>query len=237
VTAESVSANVLQQSTGITVTILVYAAALLFQRASRLIFAHPVLVSVVLLGLGLHWTHIPYGHYFASVRLVHFFLGPATVALGFPLAATLRSAKRVVPPLVLSVGLGALFSACVGLLMMRSFGAGTVLAASMAAKSATTPIAIHIAQEAGGDGPATAVFAIAAGILVAVLGPPVLRLLQISDRLVIGAAFGTAGSGIGAAEAASIDEMAGTVAGLAIGLTGLFTAFAVPAVAWLWKSL
>jgi putative effector of murein hydrolase len=31
--------------------------------------------------------------------------------------------------------------------------------------------------------------------------------------------------------------MAGTVAGLAIGLTGLFTAFAVPAVAWLWKSL
>jgi putative effector of murein hydrolase len=120
---------------------------------------------------------------------------------------------------------------------MRSLGAGTVLAASMAAKSATTPIAIHIAQEAGGDGPATAVFAIAAGILVAVLGPPVLRLLQISDRLVIGAAFGTAGSGIGAAEAASIDEMAGTVAGLAIGLTGLFTAFAVPAVAWLWKSL
>jgi putative effector of murein hydrolase len=235
--AESASASVLQQSAGIAITLVVYVVARLFQRASGWVFVHPVLVSVALLGLGLHWTRIPYGHYFASVRIVHYFLGPATVALGFPLAATLRSAKRVLPPLVFSVGLGALFSACAGWLMMRAFSTGDVLAVAMAAKSATTPIAIHIAEEAGGDGPATAVFAIAAGILVAVLGPPVLRLLRISDRLVIGAAFGTAGSGIGAAEAASIDQVAGALAGLAIGLTGLLTAFAVPALAWLLKRL
>ena len=235
--ADGVSASVLQQSMGIAITVAIYVVARLFQRTSGLIVAHPVLVSVVLLGLGLHWTRISYGHYFASVRLVHYFLGPATVALGFPLAATLRSAKRVLPPLVISVALGSLFSACAGLLMMRALGTGNVLAVAMAAKSATTPIAIHIAEEAGGDGPATAVFAIAAGILVAVVGPPVLRLLRISDQLVIGAAFGTAGSGIGAAEAASIDQMAGALAGLAIGLTGLFTAFAVPAIAWLEKVL
>lgn len=235
--AEGMSATVLQQTAGIAITVVFYVVARRFQLASGLIFAHPVLVCVVLLGLGLHWTRIPYAQYFASVHLVHSFLGPATVALGFPLAATLRSAKRVLPPLVISVGAGALFSACAGLLMMKAFGNGNLLAVAMAAKSATTPIAIHIAEEAGGDGPSTAVFAIAAGILVAVLGPPVLRLLWISDRLVIGAAFGTAGSGIGAAEAASIDQMAGALAGLAIGLTGLLTAFAVPAVVWLSKVL
>src|SRR6202035_3482086 len=119
VIAEGVSASLLQQSAGIAITVAVYIAARLFQRASGLIFAHPVLVSVVLLGLCLHWTGISYGHYFASVHLVDYFLGPATVALGFPLAATLRSAKRVLPPLVNSVGLGSLFSACAGLLMMR----------------------------------------------------------------------------------------------------------------------
>lgn len=235
--AEAVSASVLQQSVGISITVVVYLVARFCQRASGWIFAHPVLVSVVVLGLGLHWTHISYAHYFASTRLVHYFLGPATVALGFPLAATLRRANRVLPPLVISVGLGAVFSACAGWLMMRALGVGDVLATAMAAKSATTPIAIRIAQEAGGDGPSTAVFAIAAGILVAVAGPPVLRLLRASDRLVMGAAFGTAGSGIGAAEAASIDQMAGAVAGLAIGLAGLFTAFVVPAVMWLAKVL
>ena len=51
-----------------------------------------------------------------------------------------------------------------------------------------------------------------------------------------GLATGIASHGIGTAQMLSIDETAGAFAGLAIGLTGLFTAVMLPCAAYLLQS-
>ena len=76
----------------------------------------------------------------------------------------------------------------------------------------------------------TAVLVISTGILGAVLGPYLLRLLKIHDSAAQGLAMGTASHGIGTARAIQIDQTAGAFAGLAMGLNALATAILLPLV-------
>ena len=55
-----------------------------------------------------------------------------------------------------------------------------------------------------------------------------MRLLRIRDDVVLGVATGVAAHGIGTARVFQLSETAGAFAGLAMGLTGLFTAVLAP---------
>ncbi|HRD99555.1 MAG TPA: LrgB family protein, partial [Rubrivivax sp.] len=48
-------------------------------------WANPVLWSVLSLALLLHATGTPYPVYFSGAQFIHFLLGPAVVALAWPL--------------------------------------------------------------------------------------------------------------------------------------------------------
>ena len=67
-------------------TFAIYAIAAEISRRSRSHpLANPVLLSVCCLIALLWLARLDYQHYFVNVQLIHFLLGPATVALAVPL--------------------------------------------------------------------------------------------------------------------------------------------------------
>lgn len=215
--------------TGLTATLLAYqAGAWLSARCGGHPLVNPVLVAVVLLVAGLAVSGIDYRSYFAGAQFVHFLLGPATVALAVPLYNQIRAVRRAAGAMIAALLAGAVTSAVGVVVLGRVLGASEQTVLSLAPKSATTPIAMGVAERIGGLPSLTAVFVILTGIIGATLGGWALRLGGIRHARDVGFAFGTAAGGIGTARAFQHSETAGAFSGLAMGLCGLATAVLVP---------
>ena len=70
---------------GLTATLAVYVLAqALSVRSGHAPWANPVMVSVAILASVMLATGTAYPTYFAGAQFIHFLLGPAVVALGWP---------------------------------------------------------------------------------------------------------------------------------------------------------
>jgi putative effector of murein hydrolase len=217
------------------VTITAYALGQGVQRAcAGSPLANPVLVAIAVVSLLLEATGTSYATYFSGAQFIHFLLGPATVALAVPLAANLGHVRRSFHGVGLALVAGSLTSALSGVAVVRLLGGDRGIAFSMAPKAATTPIALALAQEAGGAPGLTAALAIAGGVVAAVVGRRVLGWLRVDDWRAHGLAAGVAGSGVAAAQVAPLSGLAAAFAALGIGLNGLLTALIVPLAALTW---
>ena len=220
---------------GLTVTLLVYQAAfMLYQRSGFHPLANPVAMAVVALATLLWATGTPYATYFEGAQFVHFLLGPATVALAVPLFEQMGRLRRLALPLLGALVVGTLAATVTAIGVGWALGASKATIASLAPKSVTAPVAMGIAEKIGGLPTLTAVLVVCTGILGAASARYVLDALRIKDPTVRGFALGTAAHGIGTARAFLVSEEMGAFAGLAMGLTALFSAVALPLVAgWL----
>jgi predicted murein hydrolase (TIGR00659 family) len=213
----------------LTVTLLAWLAAQRLHLAcGRHPVANPVLIAVALLAIGLVVTGIDYRTYFQGAQFVHFLLGPATVALAIPLHRQWRMVRRSFPAIGLSVTVGGLVAAGIGVGFALALGASRAVTASLAPRSVTTPVAMGIAERLGGLPSLTAAVVILSGIMGAVFGPMVLDLCQVRDERARGLAMGTVAHGIGTARALSENPVAGAFSGLAMGLNALLTALLLP---------
>ena len=71
---------------GLTATLVTYVLAhALYVRVNQAPWANPVLWSVSTIAAVLLITGVPYPTYFSGAQFIHFLLGPAVVALGWPL--------------------------------------------------------------------------------------------------------------------------------------------------------
>ncbi|HET7526539.1 MAG TPA: LrgB family protein, partial [Burkholderiaceae bacterium] len=71
---------------GLTATIVTYLLAqALYARLGQAPWANPVLWTVLVLVALLAVTRTPYPTYFSGAQFIHFLLGPAVVALAWPL--------------------------------------------------------------------------------------------------------------------------------------------------------
>ncbi len=214
---------------GLTVTLLAYLAGTwVFERSGRHPLLNPVLLAIAGLVALLELTDTPYATYFEGAQFVHFLLGPATVALAIPLYANLQRIRRLLLPLMVSLVAGSCVAAASAVAVANAFGASLPVVLSLAPKSATTPVAMGVAEKIGGIPSLTAVLVILTGIIGAVLAPGLLKLLRIRDDAARGFAMGLAAHGIGTARAFQMNETAGAFAGLAMGLNALATAVLVP---------
>jgi predicted murein hydrolase (TIGR00659 family) len=213
----------------LTATLVAYQSAVwLSSRASGHPLANPVALAVAMIIVVLTVTGTRYETYFDGAQFVHFLLGPATVALAVPLYAQLPRLKRMAWPLALALLAGSATAVVSAMAIARMLGGSASIVLSLAPKSVTAPIAMGIAERIGGLPSLTAVLVVTTGILGAVLGPPLLRLLRVDDDAVQGFAIGVAAHGIGTARAFQISESAGAFAGLAMGLNGVVTALLLP---------
>ena len=213
----------------LTVTLVAYVAAQwIYERAGLNPLLNPVALAVILLAAVLTVTGTEYQTYFEGAQFVHFLLGPATIALAVPLFSHFGKVRAVIVPMMVALLAGAVTSVVSALAVAALLGASFETLASLAPKSVTTPIAMGISEQIGGLPSLTAVLVILTGILGAMLATPVLNLLGIRDWKARGFATGVAAHGIGTARAFHVSEVAGTFAGIAMGLNGLVTAFLVP---------
>jgi predicted murein hydrolase (TIGR00659 family) len=213
----------------LTLTLLAYQAGSWVYRRGRLNpLLNPVLLAVCLLVGALMLTGTSYPTYFEGAQFVHFLLGPATVALAIPLYRQFERVKRSAFAILTSNITGSLTASLSAVVLLRLFGGGWDTAISIAPKSVTAPVAMGISEQLGGLPSLTAVLVILTGIFGAMLGPPLLNLLRISDWSARGLAIGTASHGIGTARALQVNEVAGAFSGLAMGLNALATAILLP---------
>ncbi len=214
---------------GLTLTLLAYEVSVrIWRRAGRRAVANPVLISIVLIGSTLAVLHVPYEDYLTGGRFISILLGPATVALALPLYRQAETIRLAAAPIALGTVVGVSAAVASALLVTRWVGGPEVLARSLAPKSATTPIAIVVAEQIGGIPALSAVFTILTGVLGAVAAPAVLSALRIRDPRARGLAIGISSHGIGTARALEDDPTSGAFSGLAMALSAVVTPLAVP---------
>lgn len=218
----------------ITVTLSAWLVARRIQTACKgALWANPVLIAVALLIGLLVVTGTPYATYFEGAKFIHFLLGPATVALGVPLARNLHHVRRSLFAVAAAIAAGSVTAVVSGVLIVRALGGSRALAMAMAPKAATTPIAMDVAAQIGGSPALAAALAIAGGIVAAIAGSALLGRLKIDDWRAHGLSAGVAGSGIAAAQAASLDGLAAAFGALGLALNGLVTSIVALAAPWM----
>ena len=205
-----------------------------FQASGEKPFVNAVLIAIILLGAALTLSGTPYATYFEGAQFVHFLLGPATVALAVPLWFNRAAIRRALIPMAAALIAGSLTAVVVAIGVAAAFGASLETLLSLAPKSATTPIAMGVAERIGGAPALTAVLVILTGVIGAVCATPLLNLCRVKDEKARGFAIGVAAHGIGAARGFQESEKTGAFAGIGRGLNGLATAIIAPLiVAWL----
>ena len=175
-----------------------------------------------------------YPTYFAGAQFIHFLLGPAVVALAWPLWQRRTELRRRWRALLLAALAGGVAASGSALALGWAVGLPADVVLSLAPKSVTAPVAMGIADKIGGIPALAAVFAVITGMVGALSGKYLFDALKISTDppgwMARGFALGTAAHGIGAARALQVNADAGAYAGLALGLQVLLASLLIPLV-------
>ncbi|MCD6061029.1 MAG: lrgB [Moraxellaceae bacterium] len=198
----------------------------LFRKLGEPVWAPPLLITLALLIGGLSLLHIDYQTYFRGNALLHFMLGPATVALAVPLYSSLPRLLAAFRPLAGTLLLGSLLGvgSAMGLAWLLQLSDPSILA--FGTRAVTTPIAIGIADKIGSPVALAAALVGFSGVLGAAVAEPLLR--GVKSDVARGFGLGLAAHGVGTARAFQLHPTAGAFAALGMGLNGLLTAFWLP---------
>ena len=214
-------------SLALTVSVFV-AASWINQRMRGHPLVNPVLLSVGFLMLFLATTNTPYTRYFEGAQFIHFLLGPATVALAVPMFRHFDRIRAAALPILVGIVSGSVAGLVLVVTLAQLFAADASLTASLATKSVTAPVAMAIADHTGAIPSLAAIVAVLAGMTGAAFGPALLNWLGIADPMARGLAMGTASHGQGTARILQESEEAGAISAIAMGLTALIMAGAMP---------
>lgn len=211
-------------------TLLIYAGSLWLYNRLKISFLHPLITSAAVIIVLLSLFDVQYEKYEKSTEIISFMLAPSVVALGWALYKQIELLKAHYASILISVVVGSLVGILSVLGVMRLMGASLEVEISIVPKSVTIPIAILIAERAGGVTSLTAVVVIITGVLGSLVAPVLLRKLGVSDAIAKGLAIGSSAHGLGTARAMELGAVEGAISGLAIGLVGVITTLLVPLV-------
>jgi predicted murein hydrolase (TIGR00659 family) len=220
---------------GLTATVVVYVLAhKLYTHLGQAPWANPVLWSVVCLAGSLLALNVKYPVYFAGAQFIHVLLGPAVVALAWPLWQRKDALVRQYRGLLLAAVLGGGAAVVSAYLLGKALGLPHALVLSLVPKSVTAPVAMGVAQQIGGIPALAAVFAVLTGMVGAISGKYIFNWVGIGRDapgwIQRGFAYGTASHGIGAARAMQVNADAGAYAGLALAIQVLLASLLIPLV-------
>ncbi|WP_218511841.1 LrgB family protein [Variovorax sp. dw_308] len=218
---------------GLTATLVVYLLAqAAYNRLGNAPWANPVLWSVVAIAGVLLATGVDYPTYFAGAQFIHFLLGPAVVALAWPLWLRRAELRARYGRVLMAALLGGIAASGSAVALGWAVGLPHDVVLSLAPKSVTAPVAMGISEKIGGIPALSAVFAVLTGMVGALSGKYLFDLLGIATDATgmsaRGFALGTAAHGIGAARALHVNADAGAYAGLALGMQVVLAALLMP---------
>ena len=213
---------------GIGITLGAYQLVLAAYEKTRWLFLQPVLASMLLVIGVLLSCGLSYAEYRKSTDILSILLGPATVALAVPLYLNLRRIRQLFWPIFTTLVIGGVFATALVVGLAWWFGAEHMMLMTLAPKSVTSPIALLVAEPIGGVAALAAVFVLITGVIGAICGPGLLRLLGVHSPEARGMALGMTAHAVGTSVALQESEECGAFAALAMSLMGLGTAVFLP---------
>ena len=214
---------------GLVLTIALYAIALKANRLRFLKKLPPIVFAGVGIILFLKLFKIDYQIYNQGASILTFLLGPATIALAYPLFKN----KEVLTKNKRAIWFGLVFSTLTAI--VSTFVIGKLLHVdfniimSMVPKSVTTPVAVEISKSLGGIPELTACIVILTGIIGGLSGHRLLKLFKIKNDVAIGLSIGATSHVLGTARCLEKNQQKqAAVSTLALIIVGLFTAIIAP---------
>lgn len=203
---------------------------IIYEKSGKHALLQPIVIAYVIMLPILIVAQIPYKQYFESVSILHFFLGPATVALALPLYKNLKLIQSYFMPILITLAFGGIFTILSAVAILWLFGASKITMLSMTTKSVTAPITLITAQDIGAIPSLAMGFVLITGLLGALFGTFIFKLLKIKHDSAKGFALGLISHAVGTARAFEISENAAAFSALAMGLIGVFIAVGLPIV-------
>lgn len=201
---------------------------IIYEKFNKHTLLQPIIISYIVIMSVLFITGVSYEEYFKGVEIIHFFLGPATVALALPLYNNLKYIKSLFLPIMITLIVAGVFSILIAVLLLWVLDANMPTILSMTTKSITAPIAIITSEQIGAIPSLAVGFVIITGIIGALLGTFIFKIIKIKHDTSKGFALGVVSHGIGTARAVEISQKAAAFSALAMGLSGIFTAVFLP---------
>ncbi len=217
--------------TWIIITMSAYKVGILiYEKTGKHALLQPIVIAYVIMLPILIIAQIPYKQYFESVSILHFFLGPATVALALPLYKNLKLIHAYLLPIFITLVAGGIFTILSALGILWLLGASKITMLSMTTKSVTAPITLITAHDIGANAALAIGFVVITGLFGALFGTFIFKLLRIKHDAAKGFALGLISHAVGTARAFEISENAAAFSALAMGLVGMFIAVFLPIV-------
>ncbi|MEA2810941.1 MAG: hypothetical protein QOJ17_5082 [Rhodospirillaceae bacterium] len=211
----------------LTLTVVIWILAdWLAQLSGRNPLVNPVMIAIA--SVSLLATGTSYGTYFTGAQFIHFLLGPTTVAIAIPLYKNWPTVRRKALPMLAALIAGTATSIVSAIAVGAALGLPRTVLISLAPKSVTAPVAMSLSESLGGVPALTAVLVVFTGVLGAVVVTPLMNAMGLRDYAARGFAAGLAAHGIGTARAFVVDPVAGTFAGIAMGLSAILSSLLIP---------
>lgn len=172
--------------------------------------------------------NIPYDTYMEGGQWISKMLGPAVVALAFPLynqrALIFKYKYSIIISLVVAM-LSGLISIFV---LLKLLGMSQEYMLTALPKSLTTPVAMQVSGVIHGIPPLTAVLVMIAGFTGAILGSVIFKIAKIDTAISRGVAIGAASHGVGLTKLKEYGEEDLSIGSLSMGLSAVLGAFIIP---------
>lgn len=215
------------------ILLLIFGSYLLGQwvfKKTKIGLLHPLIIAIAIIIAFIKISGISVEAFQNGSQFVSFLLGPSVVALGYVLYDQMEYLRGNVISILTSVFVGSLTGIISVIVLAKLMGADDALIMTLEPKSVTTPIAMSIVEKTGGIPSLTAVIVLFCGIFGGIVGPYILKALNIKSEIAKGLAMGASSHAVGTAKAMEMGVIEGALSGLAIGLMGVMTALLIPIV-------
>ena len=203
----------------------------LYLRCGKPVFLPPILTSIVLMAICLEGTGTGYQTYMEGGRYLHDLLGPVIVMLAVPLYQQLHAMRAHWKRIALAISLGSGTTILCAWALSQWWLGDSLISTTLLTKSITTPVAVAVTSQIGGDPALASAFVIVTGILGAVMIVPILSLMGINQPHTQGLTLGICGHAIGTGRALELGPEASAYAAMAMTLTATLHALVIPLIA------
>ena len=212
----------------IAITIIVFLLMMKLHKRFTYPFLMPIVTSTIVLVVGLLIFNIPFEDYMEGGQYIQHLLGPAVVALAYPL----YNQRELVMKYKYTIVSGILIAMISGLIsvfvLLKLFKLDQDLILTSLPKSLTTPVAMQVSESIGGIPPLTAVLVMIAGFVGAIFGPLIYKMGKIISPISRGISMGSASHGVGISKLQDYGEEDLSIGSISMGLSAVIGAVICP---------